>query len=49
MNPQVLAMVRKSALGAALGNDGMQFNLETAVAKYQATTFETGSANTPSC
>ena len=38
MNPQVLAMVRKSQLGTALGNDGMQFNLEIAAAKYQAMT-----------
>lgn len=41
MNPQVLAMVRKSELGTALGNEGMQFNLEMAVAKYQAETSET--------
>jgi SulP family sulfate permease len=38
MNPQVLAMVRKSQLGTALGNDAMQFNLETCVAKYHAMT-----------
>lgn len=38
MNPQVLAMVRKSQLGTALGNDGMQFNLEITVAKYHAMT-----------
>jgi sulfate permease, SulP family len=41
MNPQVLAMVRKSELGTALGNEGMQFNLEMAVAKYQAENSET--------
>jgi anti-anti-sigma factor len=35
MNPQVLAMIRRSPLGKALGNEGMQFNLEMAVAKYQ--------------
>lgn len=36
MNPQVLAMVRKSELGTALESDGMHFNLEIAVAKYHA-------------
>jgi sulfate permease, SulP family len=36
MNPQVLAMIRKSQLGTVLGNDGMHFNLEIVVAKYQA-------------
>jgi SulP family sulfate permease len=41
MNPLVLAMIRKSQLGTVLGNDGMQFNLEIAVAKYQAMMFET--------
>jgi sulfate permease, SulP family len=41
MNPEVLAMIRKSQLGGALGNDGMQFNLEIAVAKYQAMASET--------
>ena len=38
MNPQVLAMVRKSQLGTDLGREGMHFNLEMAVAKYQAMT-----------
>jgi len=36
MNPQVLAMIRRSPLGRELGNECMQFNLEMAVAKYQA-------------
>jgi hypothetical protein len=27
-------MVQRSPLGEMLGSDGMQFNLETAVAKY---------------
>ena len=34
MNPEVLSMVQKSALGEALGRQGMHFNLESAVAKY---------------
>jgi len=34
MNPQVLAVIRRSPLGQALGKEGMQFNLEMAVAKY---------------
>ncbi len=41
MNPQVLAMVRNSQLGTALGKEGMQFNLELAVAQHQAMTPET--------
>jgi sulfate permease, SulP family len=41
MNPQVLAMVRKSQLGIDIGEEGMQFNLELAVAKYQAIMSET--------
>ena len=36
MNPEVLAMVRRSPLGEALGDDRMFFNLEMAVARYQA-------------
>jgi SulP family sulfate permease len=36
MNPKVLAMIRRSPLGRELGNDGMLFNLEMTVAKYQA-------------
>jgi sulfate permease, SulP family len=35
MNPQVLAMIRRSPLGRKLGNECMHFNLEMAVAKYQ--------------
>lgn len=34
MNPGVLAMIQRSQLGAAVGRDGMHFNLEIAVAKY---------------
>jgi sulfate permease, SulP family len=44
MNPQVLAMVRKSQLGKDLGNEGMQFNVEMAVAKYQAIKADSASA-----
>jgi high affinity sulfate transporter 1 len=36
LNPGVLAMVRHSTLGETLGNDRMFFNLEQAVASYQA-------------
>jgi high affinity sulfate transporter 1 len=36
LNPQVFAMVRRSPLGAALGEERMFFNLEMAVAKYLA-------------
>ena len=36
LNPGVLAMVQRSPLGTVLGSDGMQFNLEMAVAKYEA-------------
>jgi sulfate permease, SulP family len=36
MNPDVLAMVQRSALGEALGRDRMFFNLEMAVSKHQA-------------
>jgi sulfate permease, SulP family len=36
MNPQVLAMVRRSQLGVDLGNGGMQFNLEMAIDRYEA-------------
>ena len=34
MNPRVLSVVQKSQLGKALGQDGIHFNLEIAVAKY---------------
>jgi len=37
MNPQVLAMVQKSPLGAMLGREGMHFNLEIAVARHLGT------------
>jgi sulfate permease, SulP family len=36
LNPGVLAMVQRSPLGQILGRDRMFFNLEQAVAKYQA-------------
>jgi high affinity sulfate transporter 1 len=36
LNPGVLAMVQHSPLGATLGRERMLFNLEQAVAKYQA-------------
>jgi len=34
LNPEVLAMVQRSPLGAALGRERMLFNLEIAVAQY---------------
>jgi hypothetical protein len=36
LNPGVLDMVRRSPLGETLGRERMFFNLEQAVAKYQA-------------
>jgi MFS superfamily sulfate permease-like transporter len=36
LNPGVMAMVQRSPLGETLGRDRMFFNLEQAVAKYQA-------------
>lgn len=36
LNPGVLEVVQRSPLGAILGRERMHFNLETAVAKYQA-------------
>jgi sulfate permease, SulP family len=36
LNPAVLAMVRRSPLGATLGNDRMFFNMDMAVARYLA-------------
>jgi MFS superfamily sulfate permease-like transporter len=36
LNPEVLAVVQRSALGERLGRERMLFNLETAVAKYLA-------------
>jgi sulfate permease, SulP family len=44
MNQQVLSMVRKSQLGADLGREGMLFNLEIAVSKFQAMTSEAETA-----
>ncbi len=44
LNPHVLQMVRKTQLGTDIGNEGMQFNLEMAVAKYQAMTTDAASA-----
>jgi sulfate permease, SulP family len=42
LNPGVLRMVQKSALGGMLGREAMHFNLETAVAKYLAMSAKTG-------
>jgi MFS superfamily sulfate permease-like transporter len=42
MTPEVLEVVQRSPLGAILGRERMQFNLETAVAHYLA-----GSASSP--
>jgi MFS superfamily sulfate permease-like transporter len=36
LNPGVLRIVQRSALGEVLGREAMQFNLEVAVAKYLA-------------
>ncbi|WP_087670592.1 SulP family inorganic anion transporter [Caballeronia humi] len=36
LNPDVLAMVRRSPLGETLGHDRMFFNMEQAVARYSA-------------
>ena len=38
MNPHVLEMIQRSQLGKTLGREGMHFNLEIAVAKYQGAT-----------
>ncbi|SAL83294.1 sulfate transporter [Caballeronia terrestris] len=38
LNPDVLAMVRRSPLGEALGHDRMCFDMEQAVARYRAST-----------
>jgi high affinity sulfate transporter 1 len=35
LNPAVLAMVQRSPLGASLGRQGMFFNLEQAIARYE--------------
>jgi sulfate permease, SulP family len=42
LNPGVLSMVKRSALGEILGRDRMFFNLETAVTQYMS---QTGSKN----
>lgn len=34
LNPEVLRVVQRSALGDALGREGMHFNLDLALAKY---------------
>jgi MFS superfamily sulfate permease-like transporter len=44
LNPGVLAMVQRSPLGKTLGRERLLFNLEQAVAKYQASF-----ANTAMC
>jgi len=42
MNPDVLSTIQKSSLGVVLGREGMHFNLEIAVKKYEG---ELGAAN----
>jgi len=42
LNPGVLAMVQQSPLGETLGRERMFFNLEQAVAKYQALPAQSG-------
>jgi MFS superfamily sulfate permease-like transporter len=42
LTPEVLALVQRSPLGKALGNERMFFNLEQAVAHYQALSPATG-------
>jgi len=44
LNPGVLRMVQKSALGEALGREAMHFNLEVAVTKYLASLADSGEA-----
>jgi sulfate permease, SulP family len=44
LNPEVLAMVQRSALGDMLGRERLLFNLSTAVERYEALT---GVANDP--
>ena len=46
LNPQVLSVVQRSPLGDTLGRDGMCFNVETAVAKYQELHPPLGAINT---
>jgi MFS superfamily sulfate permease-like transporter len=36
LNPQVFAVIQRSSLGQTLGRERMHFNLEAAVARYQA-------------
>ena len=36
LNPEVLAMVQRSPLGAVLGRERMQFDVEVAAAKFLA-------------
>jgi SulP family sulfate permease len=38
MNPRVFEMIQRSQLGGALGSEGIHFNLEDAVAKFQGAT-----------
>ena len=40
MNPEVFEMIQKSSLAAALGRQGMHFNLESAIAAYLRETAE---------
>ena len=42
LEPEVLAVVQRSPLGATLGRERMFFNLEMAVARYQALSAQGG-------
>ena len=42
LNPEVLAVVRRSSLGETLGRERMHFTLEGAIDKYLAMTSATG-------
>jgi SulP family sulfate permease len=44
LNPGVLRVVQKSALGEALGREAMHFNLEVAVTRYLAILADSGDA-----
>ena len=44
MNPGVLSMIQKSALGEALGREGMHFNLGTALRTYLGEDAATGAS-----
>jgi MFS superfamily sulfate permease-like transporter len=46
LDPEVLAVVQRSPLGETLGRERMLFNLEQAVAKYQASQAQTAPQRT---